>query len=136
LNTWKVYWWAEGKKKFRRFPGPKPTEAIAYAKELKKAGTEVAIVSSSKAFRVPEAKKYSREPGMLWCPYCIDWRWFKIMAIRREHYTSAEALRCPVCHISTDDYYVRKFNEEVRSTSEILAQEAGRVHRLKKKDRV
>lgn len=133
-NAWKVYWWEDGKKKFKRFDQHKPTEAVAYAKELKRKGTEVAVVSSRKAYRVPEAKRYSREPGMLWCPYCVEWRRFKLFALRREHYITAEEMRCPVCTISTGDFYVRKYNQEIKGAEELIYQEAGRIRR-KKRDR-
>lgn len=131
-NSWKVYWWEDGKKKFKRFLQDKPTEAIAYAKELRRQGKEIEVVSARRAFRTTEAKRLEREPGMLWCPYCVKWRRFKIFSVRREHYISEAFLRCPVCTVSTNDYYVKKFNLEVRSTEEIILQEAGRIRKPKR----
>jgi hypothetical protein len=123
-NSWKVFWWEEGRKKFRRFNQHKPTEAVAFAKDLKKKGIEVAVVSGRKAYRIPESKKFNREPGMLWCPYCVEWRRFKEFALKKENYVTGADFRCPVCTISTADYFVRKYNEEIREAASLLYQEA------------
>lgn len=133
MNTWKVYWWEDGRKKFKRFDGPKPTLAVERAKELKREGKEVAVVSSSKAFSIPPSKVYDREPGMLWCPYCVAFRRFKIYALKREHYVAEAKLRCPVCSISTDDYYVKKHNQDTKATWEILSRENQRREKQKEK---
>lgn len=110
-NLWKVFFWEDGKKKVRKFEGEKPTEAIVYAKELKKKGLYVEVVSGRKAFRPTPEKQLERNQGELWCPYCLKYRVFKMLAIRKESYTTAPLLRCPVCTISTEHWYVRRYND-------------------------
>lgn len=39
-----------------------------------------------------------------WCPYCQDWRVFS---------TFDDIERCPVCMVSENEYYVRKYNYRI-----------------------
>lgn len=127
-NLWKVFWWVDGTKKVRHFIAEKPTEAVAYAKELKKQGHKVEVVSGRKAYRPTDEQRINRESGQLWCPYCIKYRVFKIFAIRRPTYVSSALLRCPVCTVSTDNYYTIRYND-FRGASAIMS--AGTQHDLK-----
>jgi hypothetical protein len=57
-----------------------------------------------KIYPRPEVAKTPR--GKLWCPYCGDWRKFG-QSKKTPH---LEYLRCEKCNISTEDFYVKKFN--------------------------
>jgi hypothetical protein len=106
-----VYFVREGKKYKKTFPGNLPTEAIAFAKKLKQDGIlDLNLVSASKAYAPPKDKLRPPEPGMLWCPYCIKWRFFREFATRHPTYRVQAKMRCPACTISVSDYYVRKYN--------------------------
>jgi len=110
-RKWKVLWKnKEGKKTFRMFPGPKPTEAVIYARQLKRDGLAPNVISAGHAYPPTKEQEEKRRPGMMWCPYCIKWRTFKLLAIKRPTYTSEAFMRCPVCTISTNEFYVKKYN--------------------------
>jgi hypothetical protein len=50
----------------------------------------------------PKQKKVDKNHPLLWCPYCGNWRNFKL--------DSNANLACRVCGISTNDFYVKKYN--------------------------
>ncbi|BAF60349.1 hypothetical protein PTH_2168 [Pelotomaculum thermopropionicum SI] len=52
-------------------------------------------------FKEPDPSKKKRK-GDLWCPFCGEWRQFKA-----NPYGSKS---CPVCNISTMDYWVKTVN--------------------------
>lgn len=111
MRRWIVRWTtSEGKKTFRRFEGDKPTDAVQFGKSLKRQGIKPNVISANHAYRPTEKQEINRRPGMIWCPYCVKWRNFKLFAIKRKDYTTAPYMRCPICTISTNDFYVRKFN--------------------------
>lgn len=111
VRRWKVLWrTAEGKKSFRRFEGAKPSEAVQYAKELKRQGLKPNVISANHAYPPTKEQEEKRRPGQLWCPYCIKWRNFKLMALKRATYITDAFMRCPICTISTNDFYVKKYN--------------------------
>lgn len=109
---------AEGKLTKKRFEGKSPAEAVQYAKDLKKQGLEPNIYCANHAFRPTQEQEQKRRPGMVWCPYCIKWRDFKLISIRRSTYTSEAFMRCPVCTISTNDFYVKKYNDFLEHLTE------------------
>lgn len=118
-QIWKVIWTKEdGAKTFRRFQDPSPQDAIAFARSLKKAGLKPFVISGNKAWPQTQAQEKNRRPGDMWCPYCIKWRKFKLYSIRTKNYTSDAFMRCPVCTISTNDAYVRRYNQMIEHISE------------------
>jgi len=115
-NAWNVIWWtAEGKKKQRAFEGELPREAgaIDFGKKLQSDGLKPVIVSRRKAFGPPLAKIKPPQRGMLWCPYCLKWCFFKEYSIRVDGLIGPMKWRCPVCTISIYDAYVKKYNPEM-----------------------
>lgn len=118
-RRWVVKWrTAEGKLTKRRFEGRSPSEAVQYAKGLKKQGLQPNIYCANHAFRPTKEQELKRRPGMVWCPYCIKWRDFKLLAIKRSTYTSEAFMRCPVCTVSTNDFFVKKYNDFLEHLSE------------------
>jgi hypothetical protein len=120
--TWKVLWTKpEGGRTFRKFSDPEdssPKAAVAFGKELKRQGIKPSIISANKAWRPTAAQEANRRPGDLWCPYCIKWRRFKLFAIRRKNYVTEAFLRCPVCTVSTNDFWVKRYNNMLEHMSE------------------
>lgn len=117
-QAWKVLWKKDTGKTFRRFEDPKPTEAIAFAKKLKREGFEPVVISANKAYPPTKKQEEKRRAGDMWCPYCIRWRSFKLYALKRKNYTTDAFLRCPVCTISTNDFFVRKYNGMIERYTE------------------
>jgi hypothetical protein len=113
-NAWNVFWRdGEGKKFVRSFPGEKPSEsgAIEFAKNQRARGfTDVNVTSRRKAFAPPFNLRNSPEAGMLWCPYCLKWRHFMERAMKFKDFSTGPEWRCPVCSISINDAYVRRYN--------------------------
>lgn len=111
VRVWKVLWTTtEGKKTFRKFQGDKPSEAVQFAKKLKRSGLKPNVISANHAFRPTEKQEINRRQGMIWCPYCVKWRTFKLFALKKPTYKTEAFMRCPVCTISTNDFYVKKYN--------------------------
>jgi hypothetical protein len=120
MITWKVIWTKpEGGKTFRKFQGAKPSEAVQFAKSLKQQGLSPNVICANKAWPITQKQELKRRPGMVWCPYCVKWRNFKLFAIRRKTYVTDALMRCPVCTVSTNDFYVKKFNGFLEHMSEL-----------------
>ena len=115
MNTWSVIWWQSGKKYIKRFPGDKPSEsgAIDFGKKLQDRGIKPNIISAKKAFAPPFKIRTPPELGMIWCPYCLKWRWFVNKAIRHGELVGPSLWRCPICTISIRDAYVRMYNPDM-----------------------
>lgn len=110
-NAWRVVWRKNGKRVRKTFQGDLPRPAIDFAKKVKAAGfLDVEVHSVRKAFPIPASKLKERKPGHLWCPYCLKWREFKMLAVRFSWGVAEPALRCPLCYISTEDAFVKKYN--------------------------
>lgn len=119
MRKWKVLWVnLEGKKRFRKFEGDKPSEAVQFAKSLKQQGLKPNVISASHAFPPTKEQEINRRPGLIWCPYCLRWRKFKLFAIKRSTYRTEAFMRCPVCTISTNDFFVKKYNGFLEHMSE------------------
>lgn len=90
-------------------------DAVARAKELRAQGFVVDVISAVKAY--PPQKNSGPRPSAkhYWCPYCIKYRVFRYMAIRRHGLKGPEDMRCPVCLISDHDYNIRKYNGMLES---------------------
>lgn len=111
MQKWMVLWkTSEGKRKKKLFDGPKPSDAIKHAKGLKRDGLTVNVVSSGHAYPPTQKQELTRRPGMLWCPYCLKFRNFRLLRVKSSTHTSGADLRCPVCLISTNHYWVKRFN--------------------------
>jgi hypothetical protein len=123
-NGWTVIWFDGGRKlKKNGFEGDSPTAsgAVAYAKAIIARGIpvdKVNVISKRKAFAPTTNMLARREPGLAWCPYCLKWREFRTYAIRVDGVIGPEALRCPICTISSHDYYVKKYNAMLVARSE------------------
>jgi hypothetical protein len=124
-NSWLVIWYNDGKKFRKVFPGqlPSVSGAADFYKKLQARGlTDVHIVSRVRAFP-PLKIKTAPEPGMIWCPYCLKWRFFIERAIRTEGVVGPSLWRCPVCTISIKDTWVRKFNVQMTIKLDAMARE-------------
>lgn len=110
-NAWNVQFLEDGILKVKVFEGDKPKEsgAVDFAKELKRRGLSVEVISRRRAYAPPVGREPDRH-GLLWCPYCIKYREFEVAAVVHPTYETPELLRCTVCTISVMDAYVRKFN--------------------------
>lgn len=124
INSWKVIWYENNKKlKKTGFPGDSPSAsgAIDYAKSLIARGipaSNVHVVSMKRAYQPTMEMKKKRTSGSAWCPYCLKWREFRHFALKIDGVIGTEELRCPICTISTNDYYVRRFNMELVAHAE------------------
>lgn len=112
MNAWNVIWWQAGKKYRRRFEGDKPSEsgATAFAKSLQAQDITPHLSSASKAYPPPLKLRIPPDASMLWCPYCLKWRFFVDKAIRHGGWVGPSLWRCPICTISIKDAYVRRYN--------------------------
>ncbi|HUV13117.1 MAG TPA: hypothetical protein VMY18_05705 [Acidobacteriota bacterium] len=120
INAWKVLWKdQDGAKKFRRFEGDKPTEAVEFGKELKRRGFPVDVISARKGFPPPLKVSQPDRIGTLWCPYCVKWRDFHETAVKWEGFITPVILRCTTCTISVKDAYVRRYNPLIVAKYEI-----------------
>ena len=63
------------------------TEAIPIVRKLKRNGIKATLVTckvaSSRALPPAHDDLSARAEGMLWCPYCGAWRWFKVPEFRK-----------------------------------------------------
>lgn len=115
--AWKVLWTdREGKRRIKKYP--KPAGAVEWAQGLKADGLTAHVVSGTHAY--PPNPKAGERPSSkhYWCPYCIKWRVFHLRAIRFEGILSPAELRCEICQISTNDYYVQKYNHLMGTADE------------------
>lgn len=117
INGWVVIWFQNHRKyKKNGFEGDSPSAsgAIDYAKKVVTSRgipvKDVHIVSKRKAFGPSQKALGKREPGSLWCPYCLKWRFFHISSVMNDGIVGPELMRCPICTISVNDYYVKKYN--------------------------
>lgn len=124
-NAWMVIWFENNQKFMKRnFPGesPRASGAIDYAKSIVARGIPVAqvhVVSMRKAFAPPP--KIKQPPGTFWCPFCLKYREFRIYAVVTDGWEGPEILRCPVCHVSVSDYWIRKYNSLLVAKVEMAA---------------
>lgn len=115
-NSWRVIWF-ESNRKFKKsnFPGdsPRASGAIDYAKSIVARGIPVSnvhVVSMRKTY-APTPKMLKEQPqGTFWCPWCIKWREFRTFAVDRNGEVGIEMLRCPICTISVNDFFIKKYN--------------------------
>jgi hypothetical protein len=112
-NAWKVLWFEKGHRYFKSFEGEKPsqTEAPSFIIKLKERGiVDVYLVSKRKAF--PPPASVPRVDGTLWCPYCVKYRKFHVVALKipGTGVVGPDLKRCTICTISVENFWVRKFN--------------------------
>lgn len=128
-NGWRVHWTENGKRKYRHFEGAKwlaEKESIKFyeqplkaakelVKELKERGITAEIVSCRWAI-IPTIKQDSPGSGFTWCPFCMQWRIFRLFQVKRKGKLNlAAANRCPVCYISDENYYVKRYNGNINN---------------------
>ncbi|MCU7521958.1 MAG: hypothetical protein HF312_17215 [Ignavibacteria bacterium] len=75
------------------------------------------VISRQVAFKPPKDKKIPR--NHYWCPYCIKPRIF----VHREKTGNDH---CPICGVSDQDFYVKKFNGIFRREFEEYAMRGAR----------
>lgn len=132
-NAWQVQWFEEGKRKYKRFEGDSPKQAVEFGKSLKHRGLVVeGIISCRTAFPPPLKQQTSPKIGMLWCPYCVKWREFEEAAVKKPEYTTPSLLRCTVCTISVRDAYVRMYNPELTLRYEMKMEMRERARKASK----
>ena len=134
-NAWKTQWEENHVRRFKRFEGDSPHDAVAFGKKLKSRGIIVVdIISQRRAFPPPIKAQTSPKPGLLWCPYCVKWREFSEIEVQGRDFKTPALLRCTVCTISVKDCYVRTYNPELVMRYEIEAEiKAKRREAAKKK---
>lgn len=112
-TKWKVIWREQGKLRLKRFQD-KLQDAIAFYREQKGLEKEVYLVCANKGFPPfkPGHKRYVERPSSkhMWCAYCMAWRQFRMTAIRTDGILGEPQLRCPICTISINDWYIQKYN--------------------------
>lgn len=118
-NSWKVIWF-ENHKKYKKtgFPGdsPRASGVIDYAKSIIARGIpvdQVHVVSMRKGYPPTREAQLHRPQGSTWCPYCLKYREFHLAALMVDGIPGPEDFRCPVCTISIQDYYVRKYSADL-----------------------
>jgi hypothetical protein len=65
-------------------------------------GNEQMVKYSTAPHKEPDLTKQKRKAD-LWCPYCGEWRKYKADGCGYK--------RCPVCTISTEDFWVKMANK-------------------------
>ena len=135
INGWKIFWTENGHRyKKNGFEGDLPgsSGALDYAKGLAARGIpvrDIHIVSKRKAFGPSMKMKEQETAGSSWCPYCIKWRDFRIFAIKLDGVVLPEDYRCPVCHISVADYWVRHYNPILIAHTDLVPVKVPKVDR-------
>ena len=111
---WKVLWRDEtGRRLFKTCENV--PEAKAFRTKLRDRGITGPIHLISKAWAYPPQKSAGPRPnGLLWCPYCVSWRNFKLISYRTKEFpTPDEAVLCEVCSIPIINGFVQKYNRMV-----------------------
>lgn len=120
VTKWfKLVIFKDGKRIEKRVPRSKLPELMRIYKELKDRGTRCCVVGITEKRRYPPPHSIAenRDEGKLWCPYCGDWRYYKIPRaysnpepLSREWfmnvYRNNETRICSWCEISVKDWYV------------------------------
>jgi hypothetical protein len=118
MNSWKVLWddAAAERRRFKKFEGDSPKEAVAFGRKLRDRGlTVLGIISMRVAYAPPKDKPKPDQYGIMWCPYCVKWRLWEFLGVHVGEVVLDPELRCPVCTISINHYWVRYFNPVVAS---------------------
>lgn len=118
-------------------------DAVTIVRTLRKKGVKATVatclVVNARKYPPADDDLHARDEGMLWCPYCGAWRWFKVPKFTPHtkvmtapwimNSMHRQDIRvCAWCQISLHDFWVRKANG-------ITAETAG-TRRRKKKRRV
>lgn len=103
------------------FGFPPPDEFRPYAKKMKKRLDPPLIIRRgrkryAKHFEIVEVMfdpmKEKNKAGIYWCPYCREFRRFKLRSIARVDNIRIQdrAFVCPMCKVTHRDFNVRKYN--------------------------
>lgn len=110
-RQFKVFWSQSGRRVF------KVCEDVVTAKEFRKklreqgVEGEIYLVSRAKAYGPQKNRGPRPSRDHLWCPYCVNWRVFKLMSyVSKEFPTPSEEVRCTICHMPVTNYYVQYYN--------------------------
>jgi hypothetical protein len=120
---WMLVIYHKGKRIEKLIDDPRPY--LPQVKALRGKGAKVNLIP----MKAPESRYYppaeddlsNLAEGMLWCPYCGDWRYFVVPPYRpqaeadsREWWLNLYATQgirsCKWCTISTQDWYVKRAN--------------------------
>jgi len=88
---------------FQRFDTKKQMEIFSkrLMKEFEGIHYELHFVDVYKASPIDELKHRS-SARQVWCPYCQSWQIFKSQKLTHK--------QCPVCGVSDQDYWLKKYN--------------------------
>lgn len=94
----------DGNKQYpmEKFKDPETLRQFCSTIRTKYPKGKIYLVNCTKASPPPD-KVHLPKAGNLWCPYCTDYRRFKLD-------TYLNIYRCEICGISTQDFYVHKYN--------------------------
>lgn len=87
-------------------------EASAFRKTLREKGVtgDIHLISRARAYP-PQEKSGPRPKGHLWCPYCVRYRVFRRMTVKRKDFDYADdETVCTICLIPIENYHVRLHN--------------------------
>lgn len=101
--------------------------SIATYKSLRDKGVRVCFVSRVRGYWPKSNDAGPPDPGMLWCPYCREWRWFRVPETKRGNFepmseewmdqlyrrvlSNSTTPWCSWCHISVADFEVKQKND-------------------------
>lgn len=102
---WKVIVFHKGERVEKLFHNPKKGQSLVA--QLSERGVKAHVVCRRYPHFPPKGE--APEPGMLWCPYCRRWRWFKVPK-KRPPFSTLEIKCCAWCWISEDDAFVKNYN--------------------------
>jgi len=137
VEKWaRVIVYHKGKRVVKRVHRDNLANAVAQVKTLKAKGVKCHLVWRTPSSMFPPAKQvtHMRAEGYMWCPYCRTWRFFSVPRYRATteimdsngYLTEALFLNaaanqdlrvCQWCHISENDWYVRRANGTFGETS-------------------
>ncbi len=135
---WRLVVFHKGRRQERRLRRTRENTARIKAKaaELKERGIKCHIVGLTDSRMYPAGDiREERSSGKMWCPYCGEWRWFRVPKAMKElpdaepHIITREMFLnscwrqgikvCAWCEITEGDWFVCKANGtfgEVRAT--------------------
>ena len=152
-KNYKAIVFQQGRRTEKRITKAQLPQAKQIVKTLRERGAKVTIVpctiDSTYNFLYPHPDDIDemREIGKYWCPYCRDWRWFRVpkayvdpVPMSREWYLNVyrnnETKICAWCEIPLKDFYVCRANgifEEVWSGKRSRRRKSGVRRRVSRR---
>jgi hypothetical protein len=126
-RTYRLIVFNKGKRIEKRVPLQRLPELKELVRKLRAHGVKCCVALSNITpgaaylFPPPDEIQERREEGKLWCPYCRDWRWFRIPKaypnaeiMTREWFLNVsrnnETSICAWCEMPITDFYVGRAN--------------------------